>query len=142
MDKEKFKGRTKAFALRIIRLVEALPKNQVSAQVIGKQLLRSGTSVGSNYRAACRARSTAELIAKLNIVLEEADESLYWMELIVEAGLMPTNKLQSLMVEANEIIAMVVTSLKTLRSKSPSERIHTSSSKTISNLQSPISNHQ
>lgn len=124
MDKEQFKSRTKNFALRIIRLVEALPKKQVAAEIIGKQLLRSGTSVGANYRAACRARSTAELISKLNIVLEEADESLYWMELIVEADLIPINKLQNLMTEANEIISMVVASLKTLRSKSHSERIH------------------
>ncbi len=119
MDKERFKARTKAFALRVIRLVDALPKNQTTAEVIGKQLLRSGTSVGANYRAACRAKSTAELIAKLNIALEEADESLYWMELIVEAELIAANKLNSLMQEANEIVSMLVASLKTLRSKVP-----------------------
>ena len=124
MDKEKFKARTKAFALRVIRLVEALPKDQTTAQIIGKQLLRSGTSVGANYRAACRGKSTAELITKLNIVLEEADESLYWMELIVEAELIPSNKLKSLMQEANEIVAMLVSSLKTLRSKPQDSRIY------------------
>jgi four helix bundle protein len=124
MDKEKFKARTKAFALRVIRLVEALPKNQTTAQVIGKQLLRSGTSVGANYRAACRAKSTAELITKLNIALEEADESLYWMELIVEAELIAPNKLDSLMQESNEIEAMLVASLKTLRAKSNESRIY------------------
>jgi four helix bundle protein len=124
MDKEKFKARTKAFALRVIRLVEALPKNQTTAQVIGKQLLRSGTSVGANYRAACRAKSTAELITKLNIALEEADESLYWMELIVEAELIAPNKLDSLMQESNEIVAMLVASLKTLRAKSNESRIY------------------
>lgn len=127
MNQEKFKLRTKTFALRIIRLVGALPQKQVAATVIGKQLLRSGTSVGANYRAACRARSTAELIAKLHIVLEEADESLYWMELIVEAGLIPNDKLHDLMREANEIIAMLVASLKTLRAKPDSQRIHNSS---------------
>ncbi len=74
MDKEAFKSRTKAFALRTIRLVEALPEKPISSQVIGKQLIRSGTSVGANYRAACRAKSTAELITKLNITLEEADD--------------------------------------------------------------------
>ncbi|MEA5507784.1 four helix bundle protein [Halotia wernerae UHCC 0503] len=83
----------------MINLVEALPKDQTTSQVIGKQLLRSGTSVGANYRAACRAKSTAELITKLNITLEEADESLYWMELIVKAKLVDSNKLQSLMQE-------------------------------------------
>ena len=124
MDKEKFKERTQSFALRVIRLVEALPKDQITAQVIGKQLLRSGTSVGANYRAACRAKSTAELITKLNITLEEADESLYWMELIVEAELIAPNKLDSLMQESNEIVAMLVASLKTLRAKSNESRIY------------------
>lgn len=133
MDKEKLKVRTKAFALRIIRLVEALPPNQVTSSVIAKQLLRSGTSVGANYRAACRGRSTAELISKLQIVLEEADECLYWMELIIEANLIPSNKLQSLMTEANEIIAMLVASLKTLRAKPHSERITNGKSKPLSN---------
>jgi four helix bundle protein len=85
-NEQEFKQRTKALALRFIKLVSSLPKNTVS-EVIGKQLIRSGTSVGANYRAACRARSTADLIAKLRIVEEEADECLYWMELIVEAKL-------------------------------------------------------
>ena len=124
MDKERFKARTKEFALRVIRLVDALPKDKKTAEVIGKQLLRSGTSVGANYRAACRAKSTAELITKLNIALEEADESLYWMELIVEAELIADNKLNSLMQEANEIVSMLVASLKTLRSKSKDSRIY------------------
>ncbi|NJO52337.1 MAG: four helix bundle protein [Leptolyngbyaceae cyanobacterium RM2_2_4] len=117
MDEQIFKQRTKAIALRVIRLVETLPW-QGSAGVIGKQLLRSATSVGANYRAACRARSTADLIAKLGIVEEEADECLYWMELLVEAGLVPENKLKSLMAEVNEIVAMTVQSIKTLRTKS------------------------
>ena len=124
MDKEQFKERTQSFALRVINLVEALPKDQTTSQVIGKQLLRSGTSVGANYRAACRAKSTAELITKLNITLEEADESLYWMELIVKAKLVDSNKLQSLMQEANEIVSMLVSSLKTLRSKPKDSRIY------------------
>ncbi len=111
-------------ALRIINLVEALPKDQTTSQVIGKQLLRSGTSVGANYRAACRAKSTAELITKLNITLESADESLYWMELIVKAKLVDSNKLQNLMQEANEIVSMLVASLKTLRSKPKDSRIY------------------
>jgi len=117
VNEEGFKRRTKAVALRVIRLVEALPSSGV-AGVIGRQLLRSATSVGANYRAACRAKSTADIIAKLGIVEEEADECLYWMELLVEAGLVPEAKLTSLMSEVNEIVAMTVQSIKTLRAKS------------------------
>ena len=87
--------------------------------MIGKQLIRSGTSVGANYRAACRARSTADLIAKLRIVEEEADECLYWMELIVEAKLVDVANLRSIMSETNEILAMTVASIKTLIAKNP-----------------------
>lgn len=116
MNTEDFKNRTKAFALGVIRLTEALPKNQ-TANVIGKQMLRCGTSVGANYRAACRARSTSEFIAKMGIVEEECDESMYWMELIVEAGLMEEMLLLDLKNEANEILSMVVASIKTARSR-------------------------
>ncbi len=112
MNTEDFKNRTKAFALRVIRLTEALPKNQ-TANVIGKQLLRCGTSVGANYHAACRARSNPEFIAKMGIVEEECDESMYWMELIVEAGLMEEKLLIDLKNEANEILSMVIDSIKT-----------------------------
>jgi four helix bundle protein len=118
MNEQEFKQRTKALALRVIKLVSSLPKNTVS-EVIGKQLIRSGTSVGANYRAACRARSTADLIAKLRIVEEEADESLYWMELIVEAKLVEVTNLRSIMSETNEILAMTVASIKTLIAKNP-----------------------
>ena len=111
---EEFKRRTKQFALRMIRLGETLP-NSRSADVLGKQLLRSGTSVGANYRAACRARSHAEFCAKLGIVEEEADESMYWMELLIEANLVRADLLQDLLREANEITAIVVASLKTAR---------------------------
>jgi four helix bundle protein len=104
--------RTRKFALRVIRLVEALPKTR-TAEVIGKQLLRAGTSVGANYRAACRAKSTKDFIYKMGLVEEEADESLYWMELLVEAGLVKLERLQSLMVEADELIAITVASIKT-----------------------------
>ncbi len=117
MDEAEFKRRTKSIALRVIRLVEALP-SRGSTGVIGKQLLRAATSVGANYRAACRAKSTADMIAKLSIVEEEADECLYWMELLVESGLVPETKLTSLMTEVNEIVAMTVQSIKTLRAKS------------------------
>ncbi len=116
MDEQEFKRRTKQLALRVIKLVDALPKGAAS-QVIGKQLIRSATSVGANYRAACRAKSTADLISKLRIVEEEADESLYWMELIVEAELVDVTKLKSIMSKTNEILAMTVASIKTLVTK-------------------------
>jgi four helix bundle protein len=120
VNEREFKERTKKLAWRVVRLVGALPRT-AAADVIGKQLLRSATSVGANYRAACRARSTADLISKLSIVLEEADESLYWMELLVEAELIPANKLNSLMAETNEIVAMTHASVKTLRDRAKSE---------------------
>ena len=114
MDEGKFKERTKRFALDVIRLVERVPRGR-TADVLGKQLLRAGTSVGANYRAACRGRSAADVIAKLGVVEEEADESLYWMELLVEAKLIPADSAEPLMCEANELIAMTVASIKTLR---------------------------
>jgi four helix bundle protein len=116
MDEQEFKNRTKQIALRIIRLVESLP-NTCSANIIGKQLLRSATSVGANYRAACRGKSTADVLHKLAIVEEEADESLYWLELLIESEIVSANKLSILMSDINEIVAMTVSSIKTLRSK-------------------------
>ena len=116
MNEQQFKQRTKQLALRIIRLVEVLPKTS-TAQVIGKQVLRSGTSVGANYRAACRAKSTPDILHKLAIVEEEADETLYWLELLVEAELVPEAKLKSLMNEVDEITAMIVASIKTIRDR-------------------------
>lgn len=105
------KKRTKAFALRVIKLVDALPNRKVCWD-LGRQLLRSGTSVGANYRAACRARSVAEFRAKLGIVEEEADEAIYWMELLVESGHMKLSRLESLMEEAEEILKIVVSAIK------------------------------
>ena len=116
MNADDFKNRTKAFAIRVIRVVETLPKNQ-TAKVIGYQVLRCGTSVGANNRAACRAKSPADFIAKMAIVEEECDESIYWMELIAEAGLMDEKRLIDLKNEANEILSMVVASIKTARSR-------------------------
>jgi four helix bundle protein len=121
MNEQQFKDRTKQLALRVIRMVEALPKN-LAAQIIGKQILHSATSVAANYRAACRGRSNEAMIAKLDIVLEEADETLFWLELLVESGLMPDTRLVDLASETNELIAMVITSLKTLRAKSHKSR--------------------
>lgn len=109
-----FLARTKTFGLRIIRAVRSLPNDGVS-QTIGHQLLRSGVSVGANYRSACRARSRADLIAKLKIAEEEVDEAAYWMELLIESDCMTKRRLASLMTEANEITAMLVASIKTLR---------------------------
>ena len=116
MHEGEFKNRTKQLALRTIRLVEALPKTK-TADVLGRQLLRSGTSVGANYRAACRAKSTADMIAKLAIVEEEADESVYWLELLVEAKMIRATRLTPLIAEFNEIVAMIVASQITLRRK-------------------------
>ena len=89
--------------------------------MIGKQLLRSGTSVGANYRAACRAKSTADMVHKLSIVEDEADETLYWMELLAEAGIVSENKLAKLHSDINEILAMTVVSIKTMRSRRPAD---------------------
>ena len=113
MDEQEFKERTQQLALRIIRLVQALPETPIG-WVIGKQLLGSGTSIGANYRAACRARSNAEMLAKLAIVEEQADETLYWLELLIKAEIMTEAKLEPLMAETDEIVAMTVASMKTL----------------------------
>jgi len=113
---EDMRVRTKQFALRIIRLVNSLPKSMV-AREIGKQLVRSGMSVGSNYRAACRGRSAAEFRAKLGIVEEEADESAFWMELLVEAKIVPMQRLADLLDEANQLVAMTIASIQTSRKR-------------------------
>ncbi len=116
MTPEELKSRTTAFALRVIRLAGALPRSQ-AAQVIGRQMLRAGTSVGANYRAACRARSRADFAAKMGIVEEEADEALYWLELLVQSGLVKLGRVEELMKEANEIVAIVTASRKTAQGK-------------------------
>ena len=114
MNQRDFKLRTRQFALRAIKLVEALPRGR-SADVIARQLLRCATSVGANYRAACRARSTAEFLSKMGIVEEEADECVYWLELIADCELLPANRLQEILDEASQIVAMTVASIKTAR---------------------------
>ena len=116
MTEQEFKRRTKDIALRIIKLVESLPRTW-SSEVIGKQLLRSGTSIGANYRAACRGKSSADVLHKLSIVEEEADESLYWMELLIEGNIVSERKLTNLFSDINEIVAMTVPSIKTMRTK-------------------------
>jgi four helix bundle protein len=114
MDADDLKQRTRAFALRIVRLVEALPNNR-TADVIGKQLLRCGTSVGANYRASCRAKSSADFIARMGIVEEEADETIYWIELLVETGLVKEGRVSDLLDEANQLLAIIVSSIRTAR---------------------------
>ncbi len=109
---QELKLRSKRFALDIMSLVDALPKT-ISAIAIGKQIVRSGMSVGANYRAACRGRSKAEFIAKLGIVVEEADETCFWLELIIEGNLLPENRVRPLLKEANELTAIFVSSIKT-----------------------------
>lgn len=116
MDKEELKHRTKQFALRVIRLVQALPRTQ-TGRVVSNQLLRSATSVAANYRAACRARSSADFVHKLGIVEEEADESLFWLELVVEANSMPMLRVQNLIQEADELTAIIVASRKTAKGR-------------------------
>ena len=115
MKPEEFKKRTKAFAVRIINLVDRLP-NSRATNAIANQLVRSGMSVGANYRAAGRAKSRADFISKLGTVEEESDETLYWMELLVESGKMKAAALSGLMREAGEILAMTVASINTARS--------------------------
>ena len=112
MKPNDLKERTKQFALRVLKLVAALP-NTLSGRTIGGQLVRAGTSVGANYRAACRARSKPEFIAKIGIVEEEADESAFWLELIIETGLLSAPKVTPLLAEAGEIVAMMASSKKT-----------------------------
>lgn len=116
MTSDEMKTRTKIFALRILNLVESLPYGK-SSDVIGKQLLRCGTSVGSNYRAACRAKSTADFIAKLAIVEEEADETIYWIELLVESNLIKKSLVENLLNEANQILSIIVSAIKTSKIK-------------------------
>ena len=117
MNKEELKDRTKQFALRCIKLSMALPKNDLG-HVIRRQLIRCSSSVGANYRAACRGRSTAEFISKLGIVLEETDECSYWLELVVESGSLPKSKVTKLLSESEELTAIFFKSIQTAKRKS------------------------
>lgn len=108
--------RTKQYALRIIRMYSALPKTVV-AQVIGKQILRSGTSVGAHYREACRSRSAAEFISKMEGALQELDETDYWLELLIESNILPASRLRDLRRETDELIAIFTTSARTAKRK-------------------------
>src|SRR6266542_4290785 len=119
MSPEEFKNRTKAYGLRIVRLFEALPRREVS-QLLGRQLLRAGTSVGANYRAACRAKSRADFVSKMGTVEEECDETLYWIDLLVESGQIRQSRVAGLIKEGDELLALVVASINTARSRSQS----------------------
>ena len=114
MSNENLKQRTKQFALEIIKLIEALPSGK-TCEVLGRQLLRSATSVGANYRAACRAKSPADFIFKMGIVEEEADESSYWIELMVETGKLNRDRADFLLKECNEFVAITVASIRTAK---------------------------
>jgi four helix bundle protein len=118
MNSENLKLRTKQFALRVIKLVESLPADETS-RILGRPLLRAGTSVGANYRAACRGKSNSDFISKMGTVEEESDESGYWMELLVEAEKVKALKIGALLQEANELTAIAVSLIQTAR-KSPS----------------------
>ncbi len=111
---EELKQRTKKFAIRVINLFRSLPRSE-EARIISKQVLRSGTSVAANYRAVCRARSKAEFIAKLGIVVEEADETVFWFELLIEAGIVRERRMQNLLTEANELLAIFAASQYTAK---------------------------
>jgi four helix bundle protein len=114
MKRQDFKRRTQQYALRVIRLVESLPEDRTS-RILGDHLLRAGTSVGANYRSSIRAKSRADFISKMGTVEEECDESLDWMELLIEAGKVSAKRLAALMQEGGEIVAIVVASIKTAR---------------------------
>jgi four helix bundle protein len=115
------KQRTKSYALRIIKVYTALSKS-TEAQVLGKQVLRSGTSIGAHYREALRARSDAEYISKMETALQELEETTYWLELLIEAELLDSDRLQPLLEETNQIIAIFVTCVKSTRKKGGGRR--------------------
>jgi len=122
---EGLRQRTKEFAIRVVRLYRSLLKSE-EGRVLGRQVLRSGTSVAANYRSACRARSKAEFFAKLAVAVEEADETVFWLELLIETNTVTAKRLEGLLVEANELLAILAASRKTARrsiNKSPNQQI-------------------
>jgi four helix bundle protein len=119
---DELKLRTKKFALRIVKVFQALPRSE-DARTLGKQLLRSGTSVAANYRAVCRSRSKAEFLARLGVVVEEIDETVFWLELLVESGIITPVRMGNLQREANELCAIFVSSQLTARGLNPNSTI-------------------
>jgi len=122
---EQLKARTKQFAIRIVRVFKSLPKND-EARIIGKQLLRAGTSVAANYRAVCRSRSKAEFISRMSVVVEEADETAFWLELLLETSIIPEVRLRDLLTEANELLAIFAASLWTARQERKTQSVNVS----------------
>ena len=120
MNEQEFKQRTKQFGIQVIRLLDDLP-NKRTTDVLARQLLRAATSIGANYRAACRGRSIADVVAKLGVVEEETDESLYWLEVLTEVDLVLHGQVAGLIADADEILAMTVASIKTLRHRKDKE---------------------
>ncbi len=116
MDQSEMKRRTKAFAIKVVRIFESLPQKG-AAVVLGRQLLRSGTSAGANYGSACRSKSTADFAAKMGFVEEEIDETMYWLELFMEIGVLRTEEMENILKEANELLAIVVASIKTAQER-------------------------
>jgi four helix bundle protein len=115
-QQEQLRNRTKAFAVRVVRVYRSLPY-RTDAQVLGKQLLRCGTAVAANYRAACRSRSRAEWVSKIGIVVEEADESVFWLEMLSDCEIVPHERLKELLAEAHELSALFTASQTTSRSR-------------------------
>lgn len=116
MEASDLKKRTRRFSLNVISFTEKLPRSR-TIDVIARQLLRSATSVGANYRAACRAKSVADFVAKMGTVEEEADETIYWLELLMESGAARNGGLQPLLDEANQLVAIAVSSIRTARKR-------------------------
>ena len=116
MNEDLFKERTKQLGIQILQLADHMPRS-ISADALARQIVRSGTSIGANYRAACRAKSTADMIYKLKIVEEEGDETAYWLEICAEMGYLPQGKIAQIAKETDEILAMTVASIKTLRAR-------------------------
>lgn len=121
MTEQELKDRTKRFSLRVLKVVNALP-DTVAGRAIGGQLIRSGASVAANYRAACICRSKAEFIAKLGIVLEEADESCFWLEFIIEGELLDAKRVESLLAEGEELRAIFISSIRSAKAQGPEKK--------------------
>ena len=121
MSDKDLKSRTKKFTLNILDIVDEIPYN-TSSKVIIYQISKSGTSVGANYRASCRARSDNEFLSKMNVVLEEADETLFWLEIIQERNLLKNDKIKSAILEANELVSIFVTIIKNTRKRVENEK--------------------
>src|SRR5687767_11256915 len=123
MDEQELKERTRKFALPYMKLADSLPYTKPSGRAVANQLVRCGSSVGSNYRAACRSRSSAEFVSKLAVVEEEADESAFWIDLVAASGMKPQKLVRPLLVEADELTRIMVASIKTARASNPKSRI-------------------